>query len=527
MLGYAVRPEASAGSERRPAGIEPSAQYVAADTFESQVTLAIAHDFRVQVAFAQIILRFHELRGESAGFVAGEIAAVQQADSHGLTMRPLPEETSHCANQLTSIIGKIQQPQQGHHRFAVGFIPLALGDVGTGAAVPQERALVVENRDPIARYPNCPAAPGPHGILQSAETFPSCHLLEGRRLERLSSFLGMNVVEVLLADKFLRPIAPDRLRYPAQIVVQPVRIDFPNDRPALLGERIVSVVCLFNLFPGLVPGGHIAHNSDCLPSLSLLDGAQGELHGELNTILSPRGHLHHLAEARPLSGRLKGTKVRMKVRRLARRYHKIMDRLARHFGRRVTEHPFRGGIAEDCPAFFVDHYDGVQGAIAKLSQRRLTLAEGALSALALPPVIGIPDFALHGRRQACQVSFDQVVVRARLHHRDRNIFPNSARNYDEREIQPGIVQNLEGFGSIKIRQLVIGNDHLPGLASEGGAHGVRIFHPLGVHVVPGLPQKAHDERGIALGILYLKYTQDLVHSNDLLTTGGCSFSTSQ
>ena len=83
----------------------------------------------------------------------------------------------------------------------------------------------------------------------------------------------------------------------------------------------------------------------------------------------------------------------MKVWRLARRYHKIMDHLARHFAESVTEHPFCRRIAEDCPAFFVDHYDGVQGAIAKLSKRRLALAEGALSALALRDVARDRDCA--------------------------------------------------------------------------------------------------------------------------------------
>ena len=94
-------------------------------------------------------------------------------------------------------------------------------------------------------------------------------------------------------------------------------------------------------------------------------------------------------------------------------------------------------------------------------------------------------------------------MRTRFHHGDRHIFADGARNHDERKIQAGLVQGCQCGRSVEPRQMIVGNDRVPSLAGESGAHRGCVLYPLRPYVVPGLFQKADDQPGIALGILDL------------------------
>ena len=115
-----------------------------------------------------------------------------------------------------------------------------------------------------------------------------------------------------------------------------------------------------------------------MPFLSLLNGSHREIDRELASVLSPCRQFHHLADGRPLSGLLKGGKVRLKALSEIVGRHQIVNRLAQHLGRRVTEHPFGRRVPEDRPAFAVDHDQGVHRTGAHRSESCLPLPQRIL-----------------------------------------------------------------------------------------------------------------------------------------------------
>ena len=122
---------------------------------------------------------------------------------------------------------------------------------------------------------------------------------------------------------------------------------------------------------------------------------------------------------------------------------------------------------------------------------------------ALLPDLRLPYFAAYGRRQTRQAVFVQIIVRAGLHDRHREIFPHGAGHHQERKIQTTLVQYRECGGRVDFRQLIVGDDDVPRLGGESGAHRGSILHPLRPHVVPRSFQQADDQRRIALRILNL------------------------
>ncbi len=89
--------------------------------------------------------------------------------------------------------------------------PLAFGDVRAGTAISYEFASVVEIWDAISGYPDDPAILSAHRVFEIKERLAACKDVECGRPERLSSFVGMNIAEMLLADQFLGRITKDRL----------------------------------------------------------------------------------------------------------------------------------------------------------------------------------------------------------------------------------------------------------------------------------------------------------------------------
>ena len=51
--------------------------------------------------------------------------------------------------------------------------------------------------------------------------------------------------------------------------------------------------------------------------------------------------------------------------------------------------------------------------------------------------------------------------------------------------------------------MIIGNDRVPSLAGERGAHSGVVLYTLCLYLVPRLFQNADDQRGIAFGIFNL------------------------
>ena len=58
----------------------------------------------------------------------------------------------------------------------------------------------------------------------------------------IALFFGKEIIKALLVDKFLRSIAQYRIRHRTHVGIQPLGIDFPVYRPALLRELIEECV---------------------------------------------------------------------------------------------------------------------------------------------------------------------------------------------------------------------------------------------------------------------------------------------
>ena len=112
-----------------------------------------------------------------------------------------------------------------------------------------------------------------------------------------------------------------------------------------------------------------------MPFLSLFNGSHREIDRELASVLSSCRQFHHLADGRPLSGLLKGGKVRQKALSEIVGGQQIVNRLAQHLGRRISEHPFGRRVPEERPAFAVDHDQGVHRTAAHRLESCLPLAQ--------------------------------------------------------------------------------------------------------------------------------------------------------
>ena len=110
------------------------------------------------------------------------------------------------------------------------------GDVAIGAAIPAQRAVVIQQGDAVGGKPDHPPVLGQHRIFPIIEQLLGLENPEGRFLECLPSIFGMQVVKVHPADQFAGQVAQNVFGHVAGIGIEPVRINLPDESPAMIRE---------------------------------------------------------------------------------------------------------------------------------------------------------------------------------------------------------------------------------------------------------------------------------------------------
>ena len=137
--------------------------------------------------------------------------------------------------------------REPRHGFLDAF---ALGDVGVGAPEPLQVAVLVAEGDAAAGEPNELARFG-HGSVEGIDDgLARAQQFQALALEFLPGFRGTEVVEMQLADDFVRTIAENRFGHVADGDVEAVDVDFPRDDAALARQQAVMVHA-FGQFPVL------------------------------------------------------------------------------------------------------------------------------------------------------------------------------------------------------------------------------------------------------------------------------------
>ena len=101
----------------------------------------------------------------------------------------------------------------------------------------------------------------------------------------------------------------------------------------------------------------------------------------------------------------------------------------------------------------------------------------------LSPRRRFSQLALDGGRQSREIPFDDVVVGALLHRRDRDIFTDGARDEDKREVETAFTNDSERHRAAEVRHRVVRDGDIPRRRGQCVAQGVCGFYPRRVNVV--------------------------------------------
>jgi hypothetical protein len=120
----------------------------------------------------------------------------------------------------------------------------------------------------------------------------------------------------------------------------------------------------------------------------------------------------------------------------------------------------------------------------------------------VPPLIGLSEPPLHRRAQTREVVLREEVVGAGLHHLDRRVLPELARDHDERRLQARLPEDGECLRRPETRQPVVRDDHVPTGGGERLLHRLGRLYPFVLRLVAALLQLAQEEQGVVLGVLH-------------------------
>src|SRR3989442_354876 len=81
-------------------------------------------------------------------------------------------------------------------------------------------------------------------------------------------------------------------------------------------------------------------------------------------------------------------------------------------------------------------------------------------------------------RNAAQVAFHQVIMRAGFHGRHGDVLADAAGNNNERQIEAAVLQDFQGGRRVELGQVVVGQDQVPRFGAQRGLEGRRGFDPL-------------------------------------------------
>ena len=273
------------------------------------------------------------------------------------------------------------------------------------------------------------------------------------------------------------------------------------DRLQLLGVPV--------LFLQLAPRGDVPER----PDASIIP-ARLVPHRRMMVFQHPAVHQHDLLLADFVRMRLD---VGQPVRELFRILHPGRDLLehpgviliAGH-GVRQVEHLLEARIFNDGFTPVVQHQDAVEGGIHQRFKKRRAPAQLILR----PPVFRArARFAqgpAHHRAEAFQAVLQHIIRRAGAEAFHRALFPDGARNNDERNVETARLQQRHGPRGRKLRQGVIRKNHVQ-MRPQAGQVFRLCFHPLPLQLVARAVQLAGQQQGVVLGIFDDQSVQGWFH----------------
>ena len=107
------------------------------------------------------------------------------------------------------------------------------------------------------------------------------------------------------------------------------------------------------------------------------------------------------------------------------------------------------------------------------AKTRFILQQFEFGSTTFPAQCGLAQFAFDRRHQAGEITFHHIIMGARVHGTDGNIFADIAGVDDERHIREAAVHDFQRFKSAELRHGVVGDHHIPLVAGQ------RLFQRIG------------------------------------------------
>ena len=160
----------------------------------------------------------------------------------------------------------------------------------------------------------------------------------------------------------------------------------------------------------------------------------------------------------------------------------------------------RRRVGELDDTFGVHQYHGVGRIFPEQAITLFAFAQGVFSAPAGGANDRLAQLALHRRGQAREIALHQIIVRAGLHRRHRDVFANSSGNDNERQVESAVLGDLERRRRAETRHVVIRENDVPCFVRQCGAQRFGRFHPLKRRLIAGLLERADQNAGIKLRV---------------------------
>src|SRR5574341_933349 len=113
---------------------------------------------------------------------------------------------------------------------------------------------------------------------------------------------------------------------------------------------------------------------------------------------------------------------------------------------------------------------------------------------------GIAELSFHRGDQTGEVPLDDVVVGSRPHRPNGDVLADIARNDDERQVQPALVEHLQGRKPAERGEDVVRDDDVPFAVRKRLPHGIRRLDPLVARLIPSTLQLAEQQERVVLRI---------------------------
>ena len=131
-------------------------------------------------------------------------------------------------------------------------------------------------------------------------------------------------------------------------------------------------------------------------------------------------------------------------------------------GRIQTQHVGHAPVHVGGVSARIQHPDALVGGLDDAAELDLAGGQAFFGLAAGAALGGFTQLAFDGGRKACQVVFDQYVVRAGLQDLDRGFLAHGSGNHQERNVRSRLFENVDGRQCIEPGQRVVADHHIPG-----------------------------------------------------------------